>query len=89
MDQTTLNTSYEMNNPIEYRAQILELRKNSGPMYGDNVIPAIKLFTSLSDTRARLNFQKAIESLLSDNDKNIREYGVTLCMGFITFRDTI
>lgn len=73
----------------EYEEQILEFRRKAGPMYGDNVIPAIKLFDSLESGEERRAFQNALESLLTSRDQKSRSYGVTLCLGFLVFRDCV
>ena len=69
--------------------EILRLRKNAGPGYGDNVLPAMKLYKSLDSPADRKAFHDALELLLSDSDKDKRSYGVTLCLGFFVFREVV
>ncbi|MGZ0170294.1 MAG: hypothetical protein ACKVHE_12120 [Planctomycetales bacterium] len=78
-----------MATPQEYEAQILKLRRNAGPTYGDNVIPAIQLFDSLQSGDETRAFQNALESLLTSQDPDTRSYGVTLCLGFMVFRNSV
>ena len=69
--------------------EILRLRKNAGPGYGDNVLPAIRLYKTLESPADTKAFQDALELLISDNNKEKKSYGVTLCLGFFVFRDVV
>ena len=74
--------------------KILQLRdegmKQSGHFdYGANVLPVIKYFLSINDPNERKDFLDAIEEMLSSEDGEIRKYAVTLCLGFVTFRDAV
>jgi hypothetical protein len=72
----------------DFQRQILELRRNAGPSYGDNVLPAIRLYGSLECGEERRAYQDALEAMLSSTDSDVREYAVTLCLGFFVFKDT-
>jgi hypothetical protein len=74
--------------------KILQLRdeglKHSGHFdYGANVLPVIKYFLAINDYEERKNFLDAIEEMLSSEDGEIRKYAVTLCLGFVIFRDAV
>jgi hypothetical protein len=69
--------------------EILRLKKNAGPGYGDNVLPAMRLYKSLESPADRKAFEQALEILLTDANKEYRSYGVTLCLGFFAFRDVV
>ena len=75
--------------PECFVSEIMRLRKNAGPMYGDNVIPAIKLYKSLTDAEETRAFQDALELLLAHLDEETRRYGITLCLGFFVFKDVV
>ena len=70
-------------------SEVLRLWRNAGPCYGDNVVPAIKLYKSLSDSEEMRAFQDALELLLADPDEETRRYGITLCLGFFVFKDVV
>jgi hypothetical protein len=53
------------------------------------VIPAIQLFDSLQSGDETRAFQNALESLLTSQDPDTRSYGVTLCLGFMVFRNSV
>lgn len=69
--------------------EILALRRKAGPIYGDNVMPAIRRYKELKDPLDRKAFQDALELLLTDPNEETRTYGVTLCLGFFVFRDAV
>jgi hypothetical protein len=71
--------------------QFLENKKfhSGNSLYGNNVIPIIKLFESLSTFEERDAFLKAIENILSEKDEDKRKFAVLICLGFIYFRDEI
>lgn len=74
--------------------RIIEIRddsiKTAGHFdYGANVIPVIKYYTSLTEYELKKLFLSAIEEMLSSKDENLRQYAITLCLGFITFKDSI
>jgi len=75
--------------PEFYVHEILALRKKAGPIYGDNVIPAITMYKALKEAHEKRAFQEALERLLTDPDEDKRNYGVTLCLGFFVFRDVV
>lgn len=77
-----------MDSARDFQSEILELRKNVGPGYGDNVIPAIELFETLESNADRRAYQDAVESLLTSDDPDVRGHAVTLCLGFVVFRGT-
>ena len=72
-----------------FRALILELQKKTTPEYGGNVILAMEEFKKLKNTNEIRAYQDALESMLGDSDPNIREYAVTLCLGFFVFRNAL
>ena len=71
----------------QMQEEILRLCKDAGPGYGDNVLPAINLYCSITEYDERKAYSDAVEMMLTSEDKKIREYAVTLCLGFIAFRD--
>lgn len=73
----------------EFTKEILALWKKPGAIYGDNVIPAMKLYASLNSAEERKLFQEALESLLAHQDEKIRGKAITQCLGFFVFRDAI
>jgi len=77
-----------MTTTADFVKEILRLRKTAGPGYGDNVIPAISLFESLGSYELRMAYLGALEKLLTPTDPEIRKYAVTLCVGFVVFRDS-
>lgn len=77
-----------MKTPEDFLAEILQLRQEAGPGYGDNVLPAIRLFGSLESAEERRAYQDALEFMLRSDDGGIREYAITLCLGFFVFKDS-
>lgn len=57
--------------------------------YGANVLPVLELYKGLTSFEERKAFQDALEKMLSDPDKEIRRYAVTVCLGFFVFRDVV
>lgn len=78
-----------MNTKQKYIDEFLRLWKKQGKDYGDNVLPVMKLYASLTSPEERKSFQDALENLLSHKDENIRKMAVTQCLGFFVFRDAI
>ena len=69
--------------------EILRLRSTAGSDYGDNVIPAIRLYLSLLNFEDRRTFTEILNDWLRSEDMALREYAVTLCLGFVVFRDVV
>jgi len=69
-----------------FLADILKSRKQASPEYGGNVMPAIELFRRLKSTEDIRAYQDALELMLKHHNEEIRNYGVTLCLGFFVFR---
>ena len=65
------------------------MRHDAGPGYGDNVIPCIRMFLGFTEFAERKAFLAAVEEMLKSDDAKLRDYAVTLCLGFIVFRDTV
>ena len=77
-----------------YVKKILAIRdaslKRSGNFdYGANVIPVIEHYRELKDYESRRAFQAAIEAMLRSSDREQSDYAVTLCLGFVVFRDAV
>lgn len=68
-------------------ALILKAKKRTTPEYGGNVMPAIELFQKLKTPEERRDYQCALELMLRHEKKELRDFGVTLCLGFFVFRD--
>ena len=68
-------------------AAILKAKNHATPEYGGNVMPAIEIYRSLNTPAERRDYQAALELMLRHEKDDIREYGVTLCLGFFVFRD--
>ena len=71
--------------------KILKLRdkgnKRSGNFdYGADVIPVLNFFNSLEN---KSEFIDTLENMLNSKDKEIRNYTVKLCIGFVVFKDII
>jgi len=66
---------------------MLETWRKAGPVYGDNVMPTIEAYKSITEPSERRAFQDALEAMLTDDDKNIRSKAVTICLGFLVFRN--
>lgn len=63
------------------------LRKSGHFDYGANVLPLIRHFSALQDWQQRKEFQDAVEYMLTSDNPEWRNYAVTLCIGFVVFRD--
>ena len=64
-------------------------RKPDVKDYGGNVLPAARVYSSLRTHEEFRAFQDALERMLGSEDSNIREWAVTVCLGFVVFRDVI
>jgi hypothetical protein len=71
-----------------FRAELLTHMRNPAPDYGGNVIRSMELYRD-AQVDERRSFQDALELLLTSDDAQEREFGVTLCLGFFVFRDAI
>jgi hypothetical protein len=54
--------------------------------YGFRVMDILDLFESIHMPEERIEFQNAIEKLLLSNNKELVEFGVAICTGFIVFK---
>ena len=77
-----------------YVEKILAIRdaslKRAGNFdYGANVVPVIDHYRDLKDYADRRAFQSAVEAMLRSDDRELSEYAVTLCLGFVVFRDAV
>ena len=68
---------------------LLQARQEATPMYGDNVMPALRIFSGLQDANEKKTFQNALERMLKSKNADIRSYGVDICLGFFVFRKSI
>jgi hypothetical protein len=68
-------------------ALILKAKKQATPEYGGNVMPAIELFRKLQHPEERRDYQAALELMLRHEKEELRDFAVTLCLGFFVFRD--
>jgi hypothetical protein len=68
-------------------AAILKAKKHATPEYGGNVMPAIEMYRRLSTPEERRDYLAALELMLRHDKKDIREYGILLCLGFVVFKD--
>lgn len=78
-----------MKNSDDFYKELLILKKNPLPGYGGNVIPAMEVYSKISSTEEKRAYQDAIEALLQSDVKDVRNFGVSLCLGFFVFRDVI
>lgn len=72
-----------------FRELIVANWRKAGPVYGDNVMPTIETYKEIRAPGERKEFQDALESLLSDPDKEIRSIAVSVCLGFFVFRNVV
>lgn len=54
--------------------------------YGSRVMDILDLFETLQSPEERKSFQDAIEKLLLSGNKELIEFGVTICTGFVVFK---
>lgn len=76
----------------EYVKKILAIRdaslKRAGHFdYGANVIPVIEHYVALKEPAERQSFLAAVKAMLRSEVEEQREYAVTLCIGFVVFRN--
>jgi len=62
-------------------------RSNMG--YGEDVMPILETYQSLSESSEREAFRKTITAFLESADVEKREFAIDLCLGFFVFRDAI
>lgn len=55
--------------------------------YGSRVMDILDLFETLQSSEERMAFQHAIEKLLLSGDKELIEFGIAICTGFIVFKN--
>jgi hypothetical protein len=79
-----------MKKPEDFYEKIVKLlpKKRAGySEYGSKVMPVLSLYKELSTFDERRAFQDALEKMLTDRDKEIRQFAVDICLGFFVFRD--
>ena len=54
--------------------------------YGSRVMDILDLFETLQSSEERKAFQQAIEKFLLSGNKELIEFGVAICTGFIVFK---
>ncbi len=65
-------------------------KKHSGySEYGSNIMPILEKYKDIKNYEDRKFFQDALENLLKDKSEDIRSFGVSVCLGFYIFRDSI
>jgi hypothetical protein len=57
--------------------------------YGENVMPVLEIYHSLSDFDEKKSFREALIKWLTDSSREKRELAVDICLGFLIFRDAI
>ena len=72
----------------DFLKEILLSRKDAIPgLYGSNVLPAIQIFRDIKNREEYKAYHDAIKELLEGNDKKNRDFAISLCLGFIIFKD--
>ncbi len=82
-------TTADFFNEIDEQRKKNERMRPGNSIYGDNVMPLLKMYAGLSAFEERRSFREALETMLADQDPKRREFAVTLCLGFFVFRDSI
>lgn len=54
--------------------------------YGSRVMDILNLFEELERSEKRKAFQKAIKRLLLSGNKELVEFGIAICTGFVVFK---
>lgn len=54
--------------------------------YGGRVMDILDLFETLQSSEERRAFQQAIEKLLLSGNKELIEFGIAICTGFVVFK---
>lgn len=66
------------------------LKQRTGfSIYGDSIIPFIREYKELTSYNERISFNDSLELLLQDPDEKKRKFAVLICLGFVTFRDSV
>ena len=68
---------------------ILKTRLHPEPGYGGKILPAAKIYSGIKSPDEVINYQKALEYILSSDDKELRSFAVDICLGFFVFCDAI
>lgn len=55
-------------------------------IYGSRIVEILDLYDSIETFEERKAFKEAIEQLLMSGNKDLIEFGITICTGFIDFR---
>jgi hypothetical protein len=87
------DTTIQPRTKTEFLAEFTRIRRTIGQRttkdYGENVLPFMKLYSSLPEPERRRNFQDALEELLGAEDADTRHFATTVCLGFFVLRDCI
>ena len=65
------------------------IRRLKDPSYGAPVMPFLELYGTLTSYEERRAYQEALEDMLSSMEAEQRRLAVTICTGFLVFRDVI
>ncbi|MDP1624662.1 MAG: hypothetical protein Q8L64_02725 [bacterium] len=57
--------------------------------YGSNVMPILRMYKDLSEYDERREFEDALEAFLTSGEEEKRRFAITICLGFLIFRDAI
>jgi hypothetical protein len=57
--------------------------------YGANVVPVMEHYVALKEPSERQSFLATLEAMLRSEDEKQRESAVTLCLGFVVFRNAV
>lgn len=65
-------------------------KKSSGySEYGSSVMPVLKLYKDLQTPEERNAYYEGLKLMLNDSSEEIRNYGISICLGFFVFRNQI
>jgi hypothetical protein len=75
----------------EFKKQLKFIKRHahSNIGYGEDVMPILNLYNSLSDYDEKKSFVDALEEGLMDSDPEMRRFMIDLCLGFFVFRNVI
>jgi len=69
--------------------RVMEETNGVSNLMGVHVVPVVEMFMQLQSVEEKLAFQKALERLLEHEDPEVRSYGVSICLGFFVFRNSL
>ncbi|WP_126175163.1 hypothetical protein [Tsuneonella rigui] len=78
-----------MRDATELRTALLKAMRRPDSDYGGNVLPAARIYSSLSSSEEVRAFESAVSQLLEDELAEVRSWMVNVCIGFIVFREAI